>query len=179
MQKTNFNREIALALWVIGGFAMASQYNSCAPVSFEQSSQSKAVDAQSISLVLINRDAPYTNSDLVEVNLSSDLADEVYVTNDKTCETGGAWEPLTSTKPWTLSAKNQMTSVYAKFRNASEGVSSDCLTDEILHDDIPPNVILQKPSLITNIQTPIIMFLASDSGSGLDRMTCQWPGEVA
>ena len=160
------------------GFMVATQYNACGEVQFDQSSASKQlVDAKAAAIVLINQDAPYTNTDLVEVNLESHQADEVFVTNDSTCGSGGIWEPLIPTRSWTLAIKNQKTQVFAKYRNVSEGVSTDCVADEILHDDIAPEVVLQQPAVITNIETPIILFLAGDQGSGLDKMFCQWPNQ--
>ncbi len=169
-------RQMFLTAWIITGFMVATQYNACGQVEFSQSSASdKLVDAKAAAIVLINRDAPYTNSDLVEVNLDSPQANEVYVTNDSTCGAGGLWEPLINTRSWTLAVKNQNAKVYAKYRNLNEGISTDCVADDILHDDIPPDVVLQMPVIITNIETPIINFIAGDQGSGLDKMFCEWP----
>jgi hypothetical protein len=174
--KKNIRKRYALlAVWLISGFAVATQYNACGNVEFSASSASQLVDFKSAAIILINKDAPYTSSDLVEVNLEAPLADEVYVTNDSTCASGGSWEPLIATRAWTLAAKNQNTKVYAQFRNTSEQLSTDCLTDDILHDDIAPSVVLQQPVVITKIETPVVEFVAGDQGSGLDKMFCQWP----
>lgn len=165
-------------MWITIGFVIASQFNACGPVAFNQSQESKLVDLKASAIVLINRDAAYTKSELVEVNLDAQQADEVYVTNDKTCASGGVWEPMLSTRSWTLAVKNQKANVYAKFRNVAEGIATDCLTDDILHDDIPPDVLLQQPVIVTNVATPIVSFVAGDTGSGLEQMICEWPGKA-
>ncbi len=160
------------------GLALAAHFNSCGKVEFAQDIPSRMNVAQGAAIILINGDAPYTNSDLVQLNLDSERAEEVYVTNDSTCASGGDWEPLIPTKNWTLPLKNQKAAVYAKFRSINEGFVTPCLSDDILHDDIPPEVVLQQPTMVTNIETPIVMFMAGDSGSGLDRMVCEWPGKA-
>lgn len=180
MQKRRglYKRDFFLGMWLTMGFLVAAQFNSCGPVAFEQSSESKLQELKASAVILINRDAIYTKSDLVEVNLDAPQADEVYVTNDPTCSTGGAWEPMLNSRSWTLAVKNQKANVYAKFRNVAEGISTDCLNDDILHDDIPPEVLLQQPVMVTNIATPIVNFVAGDTGSGLEQMICEWPGKA-
>jgi len=175
LRKSIYKRHIFLTAWIISGFVIATQYNACGNVEFAQSLESKLVDLKAAAIILINKDAPYTNSELVEVNLESPQADEVYVTNDSTCSSGGLWEPLIATRSWTLAAKNQSAKVYAKFRNTAENIATPCLTDDILHDDIAPLVVLQQPAIITNVATPIVNFVASDMGSGLDKQLCEWP----
>lgn len=173
-----YKRDFFLGMWITMGFVVAAQFNACGPVAFNQSSESKLVDLKASATIVINRDAPYTKSDLVDVNLDAHQADEVYVSNDPTCSTGGAWEPMLASRSWTLAVKNQKAKVYAKFRNVAEGVSTDCLSDDILHDDVPPEVMLQQPVMITNIATPIVNFVAGDTGSGLEQMICEWPGKA-
>ncbi len=179
MQKKRriYKRDFFLGMWITVGFVLASQFNACGPVAFNQSSDSKLVDLKASAIILINRDAPYTKSELVEVNLDAQQADEVYVTNDSTCSSGGVWEPLLATRSWSLATKNQKAKVYAKFRNVDEGIATDCLSDDILHDDIPPEVLLQQPVIVTNVATPIVSFVAGDTGSGLEQMICEWPGK--
>jgi hypothetical protein len=170
-------RTYILAFWLVAGFGVASSHNACSKAVFTQSFSSLLQEIQSTALVLINKDAQYTNSDQVEVNLESKHAEEVYVTNDPSCNAGGAWEPMTSAKNWTLGLKNQETIVYAKFRNKNEGLETGCINDAIVHDDEAPVVSLQTPSIVTNVNTPIFYFLAGDTLSGLDKTTCEWPGQ--
>jgi hypothetical protein len=164
-----------LAAWIGLGFVIATQYNACGNVEFSASSSSKLNAAQGAGIILINKDAPYTNNQLVELNLDSNQANEVYVTNDSTCASGGSWETLVATRAWSLLDRNSKIPVFAKFRNITEEFSTGCISDDILHDDIMPDVVLQQPVMITNVQTPIINFVASDQGSGLDKMYCEWP----
>lgn len=173
-----FKRDFFLGVWLTMGFLIATQYNACGPVAFNQSTESKLVDLKASAVVLINRDAQFTKSELVEVNLDAHQADEVYVTNDSTCNSGGVWEPMLATRSWTLAVKNQKANVYAKFRSVAEGISTGCLSDDILHDDIPPEVVLSQPLMITNVPTPIVTFVAGDTGSGLEKMVCEWPGKA-
>lgn len=134
------------------------------------------VNFKSAGVILINKDAPFTNSQAVELDLDDHGASEMYVTNTAGCVDGGQWEPYTPTKAWMLAELNQQAAVYAKFRNTSEGVLSDCVSDTIVHDNQKPLVVLQQPVMVTNVAAPIVQFVASDSLSGLDKMYCQWPG---
>jgi hypothetical protein len=173
-------RRLILSGWLAIGLALATQYNACSPAKFEQSPNVPPPPAQkSTAVILINQDALYTNSLQAQVQLESPQADEVYVTNVPGCGSGGNWEPLVAQRSWMLIKRNQKDSVYAQFRNLQEGVTSDCVSDEIIEDDEPPTVILQQAKIVTNQTTPIISFLASDSLSGLDKMICEWPGMPA
>jgi hypothetical protein len=134
-------RHLYLGTWIIMGFVIASQYNACGQVEFSQSSESKVL-AKSAAAIVINKDAMYTNSEQVEVGLDAHQADEVYVTNDSTCNSGGAWEPMAPARNWNLSQKNSKAQVFAKFRNISEGIDTECVSDDILHDNIAPDVVL-------------------------------------
>ncbi len=155
-----------------------ANFNSCAKTVFSQSQSSLLEQIQSTAIILINKDAPYTNSAQVELTLESMHANEVYVTNDATCASGGSWEPMSNLKNWTLSLKNQESPVFAKFRNVSEGLETSCLSDAIVHDDVPPEVSLQEPRLVTNVTAPVFQFLAGDAVSGLEKTTCQWPNQA-
>ena len=176
MRMLKSQRFMYLAVWLAGGFFIASYYNACGQVSFEKQLSSDMVNFKSAGVILINKDAPFTNSQSVELDLDDHGASEMYVTNAAGCASGGQWEPYTATKAWLLAGLNQQTTVYAKFRNTSEGVLSDCVSDSIIHDNQKPLVVLQQPTMVTNVATPVVQFVASDSLSGLDKMYCQWPG---
>lgn len=169
-------RTILIAFWLVTGLVITSYYNACAKTVFKSTPESLKAEMQSTAIILINKDAEFTNNDLVELTLESHTADEVYVTNDSTCASGGNWEPLVNLKNWKLGEKNQQTSVYAKFRNKREGLETTCLDDAIIHDDQKPSVVLQRPSYATNEPAPIFNFVASDTLSGLDKSQCSWPG---
>lgn len=179
MKRLSQKRTLLQAFWLVGALTIASTYNNCAPATFSQSLSSMLEEIKSTALVLINKDAIYTNNDQVEVSLEARLAKEVYITNDPTCNSGGVWEPMVATHNWTLAKKNQEVSVYAKFRNPNEGISTECLHDAIVHDDIKPVVSLQSPSVVTKVNAPMFFFLAADTLSGLEKVTCTWPGKAA
>ncbi len=172
-------RTYIIGFWVAASLALTSYYNACSQAVFEQSAASKKVELNASAMILINKDAPYANSTAVEVNVQSYMADEVYVTNDPSCASGGNWEPLNKSmdKNWTLGSVNQEVTVYARFRSANEGVTTGCLSDQILHDNENPVVVLQEPKLFTNVATPIFYFLAGDTLSGLVKTECEWPGQ--
>lgn len=169
-------RTYILAFWLGIGLSVVSSHNGCSKAVFSQSFSSMLQELQSTAIVLINKDAPYTNSENVELLLESRHAEEVYVTRDSTCASGGTWQPISPTKNWTLDLKNQEAKVFAKFRNQREALETGCIGDAIIHDDIEPNVSLQNPVLFTNVNAPIFYFLAGDTLSGLDKTECEWPG---
>jgi len=170
-------RSILLTFWISVGLLLTAYFNACSQTVFKTSQNSLRAEMQGSALILINKDEPFTNSTLVELTLQSRQADEVYVTEDPTCASGGTWEPLVELKNWNLGKTNQQAAVYAKFRNVQESLETSCLSDSIVHDDVSPLVLLQEPVFATNVETPIFNFVASDSLSGLDRSTCAWPGQ--
>lgn len=178
MGRQQMGRKKLLMIWLSSGFIVAAYYNACGKVQFDQSSTGRLNDMQSTAGIQINNNADFTNSALVDVQLSSLQSDEVYVTNDPSCKSGGQWQPKPIHMNWTLGAVNQMTTVYAKFRNTSESLATSCISDSIVHDDQPPLVVLTSPSAFTNVTTPIVDFVASDSLSGLSQQICEWPGQT-
>lgn len=178
MGSLNRDKVVSLFAYLSVVALVAGFFNNCSKVGFDASLASKIVDMQSSSMILINQDAQFTNSDQVQVQLQAKNANEAYVTNDPSCQSGGQWEPLVDNKPWQLSGKNQQTSVYAMYRNRDEGVQTGCVSDSIVHDDEKPTVVLPGPGTFTNIEAPVINFVASDSLSGLDEQFCQWPGQA-
>ena len=85
-----------------------------------------------------------TNQPVGDLTLASTGALDMYVTNDPTCSAGGAWEPFSTTKTWTLPLANQANTVYAQFRNAAGNLSS-CVSSPVLHDDIAPTYTVDAP----------------------------------
>ena len=168
----------ATIIWSFLALGLATQYNACSQqVIFSQSLSSLKNELLSASLITINQNAQFTNDRQVDVELQNDVADEVYVTNDPTCNSGGAWEPMQASRAWTLSDVNKEVFVYARYRNKAEGVTTGCVSDSIIHDGEPPSILLNEPNMITNVNTPIFNFLAWDSISGVKETTCKWPGQ--
>ncbi|MFK7873873.1 MAG: hypothetical protein AB8C84_12035 [Oligoflexales bacterium] len=80
----------------------------------------------------------------VNLSLSADNADEMYITNISNCDSGGVWETYATTKAnWSLGQLNAATTVYIKFRDSAHNETS-CVNDSIIHDDQPPT----SPSLL-------------------------------
>ena len=126
--------------------------------------------------ILINNDDPYTNKSHVTLQLlgpedqeNTHMTHEMYITEDPTCESGGEWSLFSETKDWILSTLNTKTSVYARFRN-SEGHVSKCVSDDIIHDDVFPQVDWREVPLFA--QSTHFEFAATDELSGLDEVRC-------
>jgi len=90
--------------------------------------------------LMINSGAAYTNSSLVDLNLSAVGADKMYVSNDPTCSSGGSWESYSISKTgWAIAnaQKNTTAAVYVKYKDLA-GNETSCVSDTIIHDDIKP-----------------------------------------
>ncbi|MBX9767794.1 MAG: hypothetical protein K2X47_11030, partial [Bdellovibrionales bacterium] len=93
--------------------------------------------------------ATYTNTSLVALNLSATNASMMYITADNSCSSGGVYEAYSPTKSYSLSALNQTAFVAVKYKDAFGNVSA-CISDSIIHDNIPPTTpssfVLQTPA---------------------------------
>lgn len=159
------------------GLTLLSLFNNCAPANFAKeesgsgsSSTPPTVDpwgAKPTGAIQIESGAPYINRQNVTLNLQSDAAAEMYVSNALSCQVGGSWEPFVSQKTWALEQLNQQAKVYVKYRN-SKG-ESDCLQAAIIHDNIKPLIQLtRKPADFTNVKTESLLYQVTDSGSGVN-----------
>ncbi|MBX3020915.1 MAG: Ig-like domain repeat protein [Bdellovibrionales bacterium] len=175
--RIKLGRRGLIAFWLGLSFTVASYYNACGQVSFDQSSSARLQNMMETAQMLINNNDQFTNSDLVNLSLTSQQSDEVYVTNDPSCLNGGQWSPLNPQQNWTLGQLNTQARVYAKFRNTREGLETSCINDDIIHDDVKPEVLLASATAATNIAVPIVAFVATDTLSGLDKQFCEWPGQ--
>jgi hypothetical protein len=79
----------------------------------------------------------FTTTTAITLNMTSTGATQMYITNDPTCLTGGSWEPILSSKAYTLNP-NILNEIYFITKNATEN-KSDCLSVSIVHDDQNPN----------------------------------------
>ncbi|MFG1493129.1 fibronectin type III domain-containing protein [Halobacteriovorax sp. ZH4_bin.1] len=86
---------------------------------------------------LINSGASATNQTSATLSITASNANEMYITTDASCSSGGSWQTYATSLPWTLSSLNSVNNVYIKFRTATL-YESDCLSDDIIHDDIAP-----------------------------------------
>jgi hypothetical protein len=113
--------------------------------------------------------AAYTRDANVSLGLTySANADWVYVTNSPDCVTGGTWQAVTpALSSWTLGQLNTTATVYAVFRRGGQlsggGSESACVSDTIIHDNIPPAVeITFGPADPTNQTSATVEFTAGD-----------------
>jgi len=93
-----------------------------------------------VSGIQINNDAEYTTSREVILNLFSENANQMTISNISDF-TGIAWETYAETKSWTLPSGDGANTVYAKFKNNS-GLISQVYSDDIILDTTPPIIVL-------------------------------------
>ena len=154
-------------LWVIV-FSLFS--SGCARVAFGPSEKERERRFQT-NAIAINEDAPFTNKQDVTLKLFGAEEQEMYITNDPTCEEGGEWVLFSETQEWTLSQLNTEVGVYVRFRD--EVTVSDCLSDTIIHDNIPPQLGFQRtPDEESNKSSDYFILGATDSLSGLSTYYC-------
>jgi hypothetical protein len=150
-------------------FAVSSAIG-CTKVNFAATDYEQNLSSVNRGTILINGGAPYTNNSAVTLTLNS-VAEEMYITNDSTCEDGGQWETYSTSKPWQLSQTNMQTKVYALFR--LKGVVSECHEDAIVHDDIAPVISLTPPAAKFVAGSPEhLTYSVYEDGSGLANVNC-------
>jgi hypothetical protein len=158
------------------GLALVLGYNNCIGKDggFEVNSEvlSRSLDA-AVGFT-INGGRAYTNEKSVSLELEPSVADEVYVTSDPACETGGEWKSTSEAKVWNLKYFNIENKVFAKFRSSSRnGVQSNCHEASVLHDDIKPVVASSKPlAPFINSRAVTQDFTLTDAGSGARNANC-------
>lgn len=88
--------------------------------------------------LLIDSGAEYTQVLGVTLSLSAGDAVHRYVTNTLACSSGGTWENYGTSAAWNITGQENTTAVvYVKYRDLA-GNESSCVSDSIIHDDIPP-----------------------------------------
>ena len=132
----------------------------------------------STSAVTINNGAIYTVDASVTLQFKvSGSIDDMYVTNDSTCETGGEWQVLATERPWQLKQLNSKAEVFVRFRPKG-GAALPCITASIIHDNIAPSVsILKGPGAYSKNLVEEVEFSGADSGSGLEKFECRFTGQ--
>ena len=114
----------------------------------------------------INDGDVYTTFLGVDLTITSDNAKFMYVTNTPGCVDGGYWSslPLT-TKNWDLAEKNTTNKVYVKFKDEFDN-ESPCISDSIIHDDIPPraaSITIANGAASTTVRNVDISVFALDA----------------
>jgi hypothetical protein len=92
----------------------------------------------SVSGIKINNDSTYTSTRAVTLNIFSENADEMMISNNADFN-GANWETYAETKNWTLPTGHGPFAVYAKFKNIS-GLISDVYSDAISPQPINPSI---------------------------------------
>ncbi|MBN8539087.1 MAG: hypothetical protein J0L82_01780 [Deltaproteobacteria bacterium] len=170
------NNGFAMTAVALMALSLPVAYTNCsAKFGFEASDDSKLASLNSSGVIVINNGNDFTNSDAVTLSISHVSAEQMYVTNDPTCETGGSWQSVAASLPWTLANKNSSASVHVKFSNDGDGgVTSGCVSDAIVHDDLPPTLsVTTAPPAFTNAGSVAAVFASQDSGSGVDQAICE------
>ncbi|MBL7545348.1 MAG: hypothetical protein JNL11_16130 [Bdellovibrionaceae bacterium] len=93
--------------------------------------------------VKINNGGSVTPESLVAVKISAVNAEEMYITQESSCNVGGEWEPFRAFKQWVLQKDNAVNFFYVKVRNS--GRESDCAYASITHDTVAPTIQLFSP----------------------------------
>lgn len=169
------NNGFAMTAVGVMALGLPVAYTNCsAKMSFEASEESRLASLNGSGTIVINDGADYTQSDAVTLSISHIAAEQMYITDDPTCETGGSWQAVAGKLPWRLANKNSSASVYVKFSNDGDGgLASGCLSDSIIHDDIAPSLsVVTAPDAYTNASTVSATLSSSDSGSGIGSAVC-------
>lgn len=170
-------RNIFVKLSVIAAIpVVAIGYTNCSKVSFqnyELSSEAKLA-ALNAGGILINDGASFTNSTDVTLRLEHNSATQMYITDTPECTNGGEWEAYSQTKLWKLQANNDSGSVFVKYREEkTPEFESGCFTDEIVHDNIAPEVIFKRAAGdFFNKENFSFEFEITDSLSGVGGVGC-------
>ncbi len=168
------NRGIVVALAV--AMVLQVAYTNCSKATFEATNELRLGSLNTSGAIVINNGDEFTTLSNVTLAVTHATADRMYLTNDPTCQTGGTWENLASSKPWDLGSLNANSEVYVKFSDDG-ALASDCLSDSIVHDDIAPTLtVVTPPPQFTNAADVRATLAATDSGSGVGRAACTGTG---
>ena len=168
----NLNRKLKLTLTAIVFTLTAFIFNNCADVGFQNSASESTLKFSNPSLIFqINNGDQWTKDELVSLGFRGVDVSDLYITNIAGCESGGSWVPYTEkVDAWFVSERNQNIKVYVKYKS-TDGNISDCMYDDINHDNLGP-VVVQKsgPESGNSVINPDVQinFSVNDAGIGLD-----------
>lgn len=163
----------ARALIFLGMISLLFSFNNCKKMEFATAPEELQKQLYLASMISINNDDAFTNSQDVIISVANEKADQVYITNDPLCNSGGVWEPLSKIKPWRLQGINSLQKVYARFRSNKDKVESECASDSIIEDSQAPIVEVQtQPARQTNESMSIVTFIAKDALSLIKEVEC-------
>jgi hypothetical protein len=163
-----------LVIATVVGLVLAG-FNNCSDVAFKVSEkweQELRNALSSSSAIIIENGAEFTRNSPVQVKLTSPRAVEMKISNSDTCADGN-WEPFSSSKSWPVQNKNKEVKIFVEFKDVVGNISP-CTSDEIIHDDIPPQASFSSPGgVITNDPALVVHFTSSDNLSGVDSIICR------
>lgn len=172
-------RSLSVKLLVVAVIpVVAVSYTNCAQYALQNYELSAEGLKQSLSNggILINDGAEYTNKTLVSLRMIHENADEMYVTDDPSCEGGGHWEDYAPNKSWSL--RNPDGRVYARFRpKKTPDFVSPCFSDDIKLDMKPPTVQIARTNGYYINASPVYFEIkATDADSGVGAIECRSSG---
>lgn len=96
----------------------------------------------------------------VQLKMTTNGSQFMYITNSPGCSAGGTWEVYTQNKSWNLSFANNLNRVYAKFRD-SLGNETACINAAITHDDVAPQVTVNQDVLQSDptLSLPVVFIV--------------------
>jgi hypothetical protein len=165
---------ILLSSWLVIGVLVAVGFNNCGQVAFQVSESMKAAarnELMSLSNIQIENGAEFTRDHQVSLQIFSPRAVQMKISNNPDCSDGN-WETYATAKSWTLPQSNARESVFAQFKDELDQLSG-CVSDDIVHDDIPPHAVFAGAAgLVTNQSALRVDWTATDNLSGVDSQTC-------
>ena len=166
-----------LVILLGSSLVLAISFNNCADQNFSFELTDK-IKRQRINeaKILIENGAEYVQRVDVLISIEGEEINEMYLTLDSSCESGGVWEPFASLRPWALAKRNDENRVYGKFRSR-EDIVSECISDAIVHDDISPVAeFISKPAAEIGVNSVNLEIAASDNLSGIATLECRENG---
>ncbi len=158
------------------GFVLLLGFQNCSRVQFANSlSEKKNAGglANAMTQMTINNGAKFTTAVGVKLQLEGTDLEQMYITNDSSCDDGGKWESFAPERAWTLNQTNKQAHVYAKFI-AENGKPLACIEASIIHDNLNPKVdITEGPKAFSNNAEAQHSFHGEDSGSGIKGYECK------
>lgn len=115
--------------------------------------------------VVVNGDQSSTSSTTINITFNVEGAEQVYVTSDEGCASGGVWESYTTSKNWELKSLNALNKIFYKFKKKG-GIETACSYQTVLHDDVPPaEPVVSAPNPIVGNASDTFVFKTSFAGA--------------
>lgn len=123
----------------------------------------------------INDQATQTNTAQLTLNFYTLNRNEMKITENANC-VGGSWEPYTFEKSVTSNRLNSEIVYSVQYKDYDNMIGA-CFYAKILHDNLGPQIVYsQYPTTLEEGASTEIIYDVSDSGSGVDTVTCSING---